>query len=203
MIKNVVFDFGMLLVSFQPDYMVRRYINEPEEDVELLREVIFDRLYWDRLDEGTITDEQVMAGVKERIPQRLWDVAERIYYNWIYNIPEIEGMRELVRYIKEKYGVRLFLLSNISEYFAEHSGEIDILGLLDKCIFSAVCGRVKPNREIFEYLCSSCGIEAEETVFVDDNEKNICGAEAYGICGYLFDGDVERLRSYLDGILSE
>ena len=203
MIKNVVFDFGMVLVSFQPDYMVRRYINEPEEDVELLREVIFDRLYWDRLDAGTITDEQVMAGVKERIPQRLWDVAERIYYNWIYNIPEIDGMRELVCYIKEKYGVRLFLLSNISEYFAEHADEIDMLKLLDKCIFSAVCGRVKPNREIFEYLCSSCGIEAEETVFVDDNEKNMCGAEAYGIRGYLFDGDVERLRSYLDGILSE
>ena len=203
MIKNVVFDFGMVLVRFQPDYMVRRYINEPEEDVELLREVIFDRLYWDRLDAGSISDEEVMAGVKTRIPERLWSVAESIYYNWIYNIPEIDGMRELVSYIKERYGVRVLLLSNISEYFADHADEIDILKLLDKCIFSAVCGCVKPNREIFEYLCSSCGINAQETVFIDDSEKNIVGAENYGIRGYLFDGDVERLRAYLDSQLSQ
>ena len=202
MIKNVVFDFGQVLVHFIPAYMVGKFVQDGQ-DSELLQQVVFDRLYWDKLDAGTITDEEVLTAIKARIPERLWRVSEEIYTRWIENIPEIDGMRELVGYIKEKYGVRLFLLSNISEYFAEHADEIDMLKLLDKCIFSAVCRRVKPNREIFEYLCSSCGIEAEETVFVDDNEKNICGAEAYGIRGYLFDGDVERLRSYLDGILSE
>ena len=203
MIKNVVFDFGMVLVSFVPEYMVRQYVTEPEEDVELLCEVIFDRLYWDCLDEGSITDWEVLAAIKKRIPERLWSVSETIYHNWIYNIPEIEGMRELVRYVKEKYGVKLFLLSNISRYFALHADEIPILGLFDRCIFSAVCQKVKPNREIFEQLCVTCDIKPEETLFIDDSEKNIRGAENYGICGYLFDGDAERLRAYFDQKLSK
>ena len=203
MIKNVVFDFGMVLVSFLPNYMVRKYVSEPEEDVDLLCAVLFDRLYWDRLDAGTITDEEVLADVRTRIPERLWGAAEKIYNNWIYNIPEIEGMRELVCDIREKYGVKLFLLSNISLYFAKHSHEISILNLFDRCIFSAVCGKVKPNEDIFEYLCTTCEITPEETLFIDDSEKNINGAENYGICGYIFDGDVARLREYLDKTLSE
>ena len=203
MIKNVVFDLGMVLVRFDPDYMVRKYINEPEEDVELLRNVVFDRLYWDRLDDGTIEDEEVVTEIKKRIPERLWDVAEKIYYNWVYNLPEIEGMRELVCYIKEKYGVKLVILSNTSVYLAEHSHEVSPLDLFDECIFSGACKMVKPDKEIFEYLCSSCEINAEETVFIDDNEKNIEGARDCGICGYLFDGDAKRLRAYLDTLLSD
>ena len=202
MIKNVVFDFGMVLVSFLPSYMVEKYMKEPLKDVQLLCDVIFDRLYWDRLDAGTISDGEVITDIKKRIPERLWDVSEKIYYNWIYNIPEIEGMRELVCHIKEKYGVRLFLLSNISQYFANHSAEIPILSLFEKCIFSAVCGKVKPSREIFEHLCSICNLKPEETLFIDDSEKNISGAENYGISGYLFDGNAEKLRSYLDEHLS-
>lgn len=37
----------------------------------------------------------------------------------------------------------------------------------------------------------------------DDSPKNIRGAEAYGIKGYIFDGDVERLRGYLEKELEE
>ena len=168
---------------------------------KLLAEVVFDRLYWDKLDAGTITDEEVVAACKERLPERLWAKAEKIYFNWVYNIPEIEGMRELIKSLKSQHGVGLFLLSNISTYFAAHSGEIEILKDFDKCIFSAVCGHVKPSKEIFEHLCRECGARPEECIFIDDSEKNVRGAENFGIKAYLFDGDVEKLKKYLDSIL--
>ena len=201
MIKNVVFDFGQVLVHFEPSYMVGKYVQETE-DKPLLEDVLFDRLYWDRLDEGTITDEEVLAACQKRIPQRLWAVAEKIYYNWIYNIPEIDGMSELIRWVRDDYGKRVFLLSNISKYFADHEGEIPVLKHFERKIFSAWCGKVKPNREIFEYLCKECDILPNETLFVDDSEKNIKGAQNYGIKGYLFDGDVARLQAYLEENLS-
>lgn len=200
MIKNVVFDFGQVLVRFEPSYMVGKYVTDAE-DASLLETVVFDRLYWDRLDAGTITDTEVVAACRTRLPERLWTVAERIYYDWIYNIPEIEGMRELICRIRDTYGVRLFLLSNISTYFADHAHEISVLGLFEKCIFSSVCGYVKPSREIFEYLCRECEILPQETLFVDDNSNNIAGAQAFGITGYLFDGDVARLDAYLQHVL--
>ena len=200
MIKNVVFDFGQVMVHFEPSYMVGRYVTD-KTDAALLEEVIFDRLYWDRLDAGTISDLEVISGCYTRLPERLHRYVPEIYYNWIYNIPEIEGMGELVDHIKKVYGVNVFLLSNISIYFASHAKEIPILSGFDKCIFSAVCGSVKPSPDIFAYLCTSCGISAGETLFIDDNKNNIKGAEDFGIKGYLFDGNAARLRSYLDEIL--
>ena len=202
MIKNVIFDFGQVLVHFEPSYMVGVYV-ENEEDKALLEKVVFDRIYWDKLDKGTISDEETMSLIKERLPQRLWDVADKIYYNWIYNIPEIDGMSDLLSYLKSKYGVRLFLLSNISKYFAEHSGEIEILRKLDGLVMSAPIGIVKPSYEIFDHLCKKHNINPYEAVFVDDSCDNIEGAEAYGIKGYVFDGDSEKLKKYLDKLLSE
>ena len=199
-IKNVVFDFGQVLVYFQPSYMVGAYVSD-EEDKALLEEVVFDRLYWDRLDSGDISDEEVVSAFKTRLPERLWDVSEKIYYNWVYNIPEIEGMSELIDRIKNRYNVKVYLLSNISNYFASHSEEIPILKKLDGCVFSAPIGIVKPNREIFEHLCKAYKLSPEETLFIDDRADNIEGAIRCGLKGYIFDGDVNRLRDYLDSIL--
>lgn len=199
-IKNVVFDFGQVLVYFQPSYMVGAYVSD-EEDKVLIEEVVFDRLYWDRLDAGTISDEEVVSAFKTRLPERLWDVSEKIYYNWIYNIPEIEGMSELIDRIKNRYNVKVYLLSNISNYFASHSEEIPILKKLDGCVFSAPIGIVKPSREIFEHLCKTYKLSPEETLFIDDRADNIEGALRCGLKGYIFDGNVDRLKDYLDSIL--
>ena len=200
MIKNVVFDFGQVMVRFEPSYMVGRYVDD-KDDAALLEEVVFDRLYWDKLDSGDISDDEVISACRERLPERLWQVAERIYFDWIFNLPEIDGMRELVRYIKRQYGVRVLLLSNISTYFAEHADEIDVLREFEACVFSAVIGKVKPSADIFEYVCQKYGMLAEETVFVDDNPNNIKGAQSVGITGYLFDGNAGKLKAYLDGVL--
>ena len=199
-IKNVVFDFGQVLVRFEPKYMVGVYVSD-KDDASLLEEVVFDRLYWDKLDAGTIENEQVVEACRSRLPSRLWDVAEKIYYNWIYNIPEIEGMSALIDHIRSKYGVKVLLLSNISRYFASHASEIPILSKIDKCIFSAPIGIVKPSRQIFEHLCTECDILPEQTIFIDDNASNIAGAKAFGLGTYLFDGNPLALKEFLDNIL--
>jgi len=201
-IKNVVFDFGQVMVHFEPSYMVGKYV-EDKEDAALLEEVVFDRLYWDKLDAGTITGEKTLEECRKRLPERLWDVADTIFYNWIYNIPEIEGMKELVSYIKSRYGVKILLLSNISHYFADHANEVEALKDFDGFVFSARIGIVKPSHEIFDYLCKKFEITPSETVFVDDNRSNIEGANSFGIHGYLFDGNVEKLKCYLDEILQK
>ena len=68
----------------------------------------------------------------------------------------------------------------------------------DRHVFSAEIGLVKPHKEIFEYALKTNGFVAEETLFIDDSPQNIAGAKACGIEGYLFDGDVEKLRMYLE-----
>lgn len=200
MIKNVIFDFGQVLVHFEPEYMVRQYVTD-EADIRLLSEVLFDRLYWDRLDLGTITGEETIELSCKRLPQRLWDYAEKIYWNWIYNIPEVEGMKDLMKHLKERHGMGVFVLSNISHYFADHAHEIDILNYSDGNVFSARIGITKPDHRIFDYMCKKFGLNPKETIFVDDSEKNIRAAREFGLNGYLFDGNSQKLREYLDKII--
>lgn len=197
--KYVIFDFGQVLVHFEPSYIVKKYVNDPV-DAALLSHIAFDRLYWDRLDAGTITDAKVVDAIKARLPERLGGVVELIYYNWIYNIPEMEGMRELILHVKQDLGVPVYVLSNISTYFAAHAHEIPILELVDGCVFSAVCGMTKPNADIFEHICQKFGLEPTEAAFIDDNPANVHTARQLGMQGYVFDGDADRLRTWLDQI---
>lgn len=200
MIKNLVFDFGQVMVRFDPTYIAGKYTESPE-DAHILASVLFDRLYWDRLDSGSISDEEVITESKKRLPERLHSACEKAYYNWIYCIPEIDGMTDLVREVRDRYKKRVFLLSNISEYFVKNRNSVPSLSLFEKCIFSAEHGTVKPERRIFEILLEECGILPEETVFIDDSEKNLAGAEAIGIRGILFKGDSAALMKELEEIL--
>lgn len=199
MIKNYIFDFGWVLVRFDPDYMTGQYIKNAD-DRKLAKDVIFDRLYWDRLDDGTITDDEVKEGIRSRLPENLWEGACKAYDNWHYNLPFIDGMVDLVKQIKAAGG-KLYILSNISIGFAqayEQVAEIkELFSLFDGLVFSGPLKIVKPSKEIFEYILNKYDLNADETVFIDDSEKNINGAKAVGIEGYLFDGDAKKLGEYI------
>ncbi len=196
MIKDIIFDFGQVLVSFEPLYMTAFYVDN-EKDRNTVAEAVFDRKYWDRLDDGTITYGEIISDFKTRLPERLWAGAEAALVNWIDHLPEIDGMREILKKIKAMPGVRLFLLSNISREFAERSGEIPILEFFDGCVFSATCGYTKPKREIFEHICEKFDISPESAVFIDDSAKNIKGARDFGLNAVLFEG-AEKLISVLN-----
>ncbi len=199
MLKNYIFDFGQVLVHFNPEYMTNVYIKDTA-DCKLAQSVIFDRLYWDRLDEGTISDREVKEGICYRLPEHLHKSAVEVYDNWYFNIPLIEGMKELVSDIKAKGG-KLYLLSNISIGFAENYTDVlqikELLSLFDGLVFSGKIGITKPDKKIFKYLLDKYCLKAEESIFIDDNINNVKGSKAVGIEGYLFEGDAFKLRQYL------
>ena len=200
MIKNVVFDFGQVLVRFDPAYIVAQHTSDPAV-AERLREVVFDLAYWNKLDAGEVSDEEAIAEFRRRLPSELCDLGEQVFRSWIDHLPPIAPMWKLVEGLAER-GVPLYLLSNISIAFAARADEFPILKKFDKCVFSGPCHMAKPDPAIFRHLLAECGIRAEETLFIDDSPKNIAGAEAVGIHGYLFDGDADRLAGYLATVLA-
>ena len=200
MIKNIAFDFGQVLVRFEPAYIVGRHTSDPQT-AKLLEDVVFDRAYWNKLDAGEVGDEEAIAEFRRRLPSELCDLGEQVFRSWIDHIPPIEAMWELVRDL-HAHGVPLYLLSNISVHFAERADEFPILSYFNKCIFSGLCRMTKPDRAIYRHLLSECDIRPEETLFIDDSAQNIEGARAEGIGGYLFDGDADALRSHLAAVLN-
>jgi len=199
MYKNLIFDFGQVIVRFDPLYMTMKYISD-EQDIDLVSDVVFDRLYWDKLDMGTITDEEIKTDICKRLPERLHTRAVEVYENWYYNLPLIEGIYELLCELK-KQGRNLYLLSNISIGFADNyhkNPEVKkVLDLFDGLVFSGKLGIVKPGIQIFSHITEKYGILKAETIFIDDNIININGAEDFGIKGYLFDGNVKKLSDFL------
>lgn len=199
MIKNYIFDFGNVLARFDPDELTAVHVQD-EDTRKVVSDVVFDRLYWDRLDNGSITDENVKSDICSRLPSELHECACRVYDDWIISMPTIKGMDKVVADIKARGG-KLYLLSNISIGFAEtyaaNPAVKDVLDLFDGLVFSGPIGLAKPNRAIYEHLLNRFQLTADECLFIDDNAGNIAAAKAVGIRGYLFDGDVDALRKSL------
>ena len=200
MINNYIFDFGNVLAEFCPYKLTSPFVDD-EEERKYISEVVFDRLYWDKLDLGTITDDEVKMQIRSRVPDNLADIACRVYDNWVNNITPVKNMQQLI-YDIHKTGKKLYLLSNISIGFANSYNSVkwikELLDCFDGLVFSGVIGKVKPHKDIFEYVINSFNLNAEECLFIDDSERNIEGAKAVGIKGYLFDGDAEKLRIFLN-----
>ena len=66
--------------------------------------------------------------------------------------------------------------------------------LFDGGIVSAFYRCVKPSPEIYHLALEKFRLSPEECLFIDDMPANIRGAEAVGIQGFLFTGDVPALR---------
>lgn len=199
MIRNVIFDFGNVLGRFCPEEMTAAIVTDPT-DAAMICPVVFDRLYWDKLDYGGITDDEVKAGICSRLDPQYHEKACRIYDLWHTLMSPVPRMPELVADIKAA-GARIYLLSNISIGFAEHYGEVDwireLFSLFDGLVFSGPIGLAKPDPAIFEQLLARYELHAEECVFIDDAPQNIAACETVGIRGILFDGDVAKLRATL------
>lgn len=199
MIKNYIFDFGNVLANFYPMDLTAPYVKD-DEMCKVVSDVVFDRLYWDRLDDGTITDEEVKEAICTRLPDELKECGCKVYDNWIKTMTPVPNMQKLISDIK-KTDRKLYLLSNISIGFADTYKEVpwikELLEKFDGLVFSGKTGLIKPKREIFEYVLNTFSLNAEECLFIDDSVINIDGAKSAGIEGYLFDGDADKLKNYL------
>ncbi len=200
MIKNYIFDFGNVLAVYDPDKLTAPFVKDLETR-KMLSEIVFDRVYWDRLDDGSITDEEIRMGIRSRVSKEYSDLACTVYDNWVKSLTPILGMPQLVSELK-KTDKKLYLLSNISIGFANSYKEVpwikDLLSNFDGLIFSGPIGLVKPDKAIFDHLLKIFDLKAEECLFIDDAPRNIEGAKKVGIHGYLFDGDADTLRNYLN-----
>lgn len=198
MIKNIIFDYGNTIVEFEPKNIIKRFGVDKDEDIKILEKTAFDRKYWDRFDDGTLSAEDFKEKISEILPERLIKVSGEIADNWMLKLPYICGMDTLIKRLKSE-GYRLYLLSNISREFAKRKDKTEIFELFDGLVFSGEIGIVKPQKEIFEYLLNKYKLAAEECLLVDDNNKNVESAKKLNIQSLLFSGNYKEVEEFLLG----
>ena len=171
-IKNIIFDFGGVVMDWNPRYFFKDYFNDDEKMEYFLKNIATDE--WNiEQDRGRSLADRTDFQV-EKHPE--WEKELRAYYdNWTMmlksDIPEnVEILRKLEH---SKY--ELFGLTNWSaETFPFALENYDFFKIFkDKIVVSGAEKMIKPDPEIWNVLLERYQIKAEESVFIDDNFKNI------------------------------
>lgn len=195
MIRTVIFDMGGVLVQFDRANFIQRLGVSAQDEPILLNEV-FRSLEWARLDRGSMSQQDAISCMCERLPQRLHQAAEDLVTKWDQPIIPMPGMYELAEELKHGgYGV--YLLSNATLRQREYWPRITASRFFDGTLISADVKLVKPQPEIYTLLCEKFGLTAAECFMIDDVPQNIEGAFEAGMSGFVFNEDVTALRSAL------
>jgi putative hydrolase of the HAD superfamily len=93
----------------------------------------------------------------------------------------IQETLDLIRAIRHTDN-KLFILSNMHRASIAYLEQTyDIWDLFDGVVISSRIQKVKPEREIYEYLLTRHRLDAAHTVFIDDLSENLVAAAATGI----------------------
>ena len=195
MIKNLIFDFGGVLIDWNPLHLYNTYFQGDEAKAKWFIDNICTMEWNTQMDAGKTFDE----GVSELTALHPdWADAIAAYRDrWGEMIGgPIPGMLELVHQLKA-LGYRLFGLSNWNwDTLSTIIGDYPVMDELEGKIISGIEHVIKPHPEIFRLLLDRYHLNADESLFIDDNATNVLGAEAVGIHGLQF-SDAEKLKEDL------
>lgn len=197
MIKNIVFDFGGVLVDWNPRYLYDGYFGDEQKSRWFIENICTGE--WNvQMDAGRPFADCV-AELSARHPE--WADAIGIYRSrWIEMIGgEVEGTADVVRRLKAAgYGV--YGLTNwANETFPSVRDRYEVFSLLDGIVVSGDECLVKPDERIYRCLLDRYGLNAAESLFIDDNATNVAAARAVGMEGLRFES-AAKLEQDLKGI---
>lgn len=197
MIRNIVFDMGMVLMEFHP-MATSRAVTPDEASAQTLYEALFRCPEWAMTDEGTRTMAELeQAALKNLEGSPLQALIPPLMAGMPWNVlSPIEDMAGVVRGLRAR-GFGVYLLSNASAMVSEHREVVPDIDQFHGVVFSVEEKLVKPDLAIYRCLTERYGLDPAECLFVDDLAPNVAGAVAAGWQGYVHDGDSEKLKAYL------
>ena len=194
-IKAVVFDYGNVLIEWNPRYVYERFFpNDPEGMEAFLKEVNF--MDWNALQDKGRPFTDGVAELSRQFPHHA-HLIQAYHEHWIDSIGEIYWATvDILKELKEK-GYGIYGLSNWSaETFPHVRDQYHFFDLFDDMVISGAVGHVKPHPEIFEILLEKIGRPAPECLFIDDSLPNIQQADRMGFATIHFQ-DPEQLKEEL------
>lgn len=184
MIKNLIFDFGKVLVDYDFEAFFRKYIPDTERC-----QAFTPVLYNEELQQLLDREEQPFEVIMEEWIEKNMEFEQEIrYFNEHYPeivTNEVEGMYELLTKLKAE-GYKLYGLTNWCSKVYLTMAQFPIFKLLDGQIISSEEKVIKPEPEIYQRLFAKFNLKPEECIFADDRAENIEGGKRLGMDGIVF-----------------
>jgi len=194
-IKAIIFDFGGVLLEWNPRHLYRRFFpDQPQAMEQFLSEINFSE--WNmQQDKGRPFAEAVTI-LSAQFPHHI-PLIHAYHEYWEESIVgPIAGTIELLKRLKQK-GHRLYGLSNWSaETYPIARRKYDFFDLFDDTIISGEVKLVKPDPAIFNLALIRIGRAPSECLLIDDSALNIIAAQKMGFATVHFESP-EQLEADL------
>ena len=184
MIRGLLFDFGRVISAQKPAALFRSYELDLGLPPASLNRIMFDSPLWEQALVGELQMAEFWQAIGPQLnldtPAKV-DAFRRRYY-------ADEGInQEVVDLIASLAGgYRLGIVSNHPPGLVKWLRQWQILKFFDTVVSSGEVGVVKPNEKIYLIALKRLGIEAVDTLFIDDTEEHVLAAQALGMTGHHF-----------------
>jgi 2-haloacid dehalogenase len=175
----LVFDFGGVLVDWDPHYLYRPFFNGDDAAIDrFLLEIGFRE--WNLQQDGGRSFDEGVAVLSAQFPQ--YAALIRAYHDhYAESITgPIAGTVEILRACWAA-GHPLYGLSNwAQEKFDLVRPKYEFFDCFDDILISSTVNLVKPDPRIFEVFLQRIGRRAEDCVYIDDSAANAAVADRLG-----------------------
>lgn len=192
-IKNIVFDFGGVLVDWNPRYLYKTLFDDPQEMEYFLTHICSDA--WNVQQDAGRTLAEGTRVLQEQFPEHK-AMIKRFYDDWEVMLKsDIPQNTALLPELNKNY--RLFGLTNWSgETFPIALERFPFFKEFEGIVVSGDEKMAKPDKEIFFLLLDRYQLHAADSLFIDDNSNNIEAAKEIGFHTIHFTDEV-NLRQEL------
>lgn len=188
-IKNLIFDFGGVLIELDRQRCIRNFeqlgIQHTEHLLDLYRQADFFQAH----ETGRISNEEFRENLRSKADRALTDAQiDEAWNSFLGTIPtyKLDALLQL----RQHYMV--YLLSNTNELHWQwackhafpHKG-FRVEDYFEQIFLSYEMGVSKPDTRIFQQVIDETGINPTETLFFDDSAANCQAAEKLGIRTHL------------------
>jgi putative hydrolase of the HAD superfamily len=198
-VRNLIFDFGGVLVNWQPEAIISGFYAEPALR-DAIRTQAFQHDDWLEMDRGTLDEPTVIRRFAARMARPEAEMAALFDYVRASLTP-IEPTVALLTELNDR-GYRLYGLSNMSAPIFEHLKSLHaFFDLFHGIVVSAAVKSVKPEPAIYERLRSQFALDFGESVFIDDLPRNVESARRLGLPAIRFESTAQ-VRRELEPLLA-
>ena len=181
---TVVFDLGAVLIDWNPRYLYRTLIEDPEVMERFLAEVTTPA--WNHEQDRGRRWADAVAELVGRHPEHA-DLIRAYHERWPEMLGEaIDGTVAILAELRDA-GIALYALSNWSdETFHIALARYPFLSWFRGIVISGDVGVAKPDPAIYEALMERYPVVPAKSVFIDDQPANVDAARRLGFTAIRF-----------------
>jgi len=186
-IRNIIFDLGDVILNIDIPLTFRAFSELSGLPVEELNKLFTQNELFRKFETGEVDEPAFRSLVRKvlAMPELSDEAIDQAWNALLLDIPP--ARIDLLKKLSVNY--RLYLLSNtssihirrVNEILQETAGIPRLDELFNQVFLSYELGIMKPAPEIYRKVLERAGLDATETLFLDDNLANTNAASELGI----------------------